>query len=248
MRKRRKNLFILILFLFIFMGNVYAEEDTTCNAISLNELRTAAANLKVTYVPVTVEKETRDAEGNTYMIDYEYLDIKIYNMMSKLYVKMDASSKSVSDISKLFTLDDVGSDGAITIRQVPADEVVNYKFVVYSDYYGCSSKTLRTMTVTLPRRNPYSSRAMCKDIPEFYLCQDYVTFEITAPMVDKGVSEYKAKLEAQEKDNELKTDNNGVVSKTISTISKYKFVFVGVIILIGVIITVIILKRKRSVL
>lgn len=248
MKKRRRFLFILIISLFIFMGKVYAEEDTTCNAVSLNELRTAAANLRVTYVPVTVEKEVHSAEGTTFMTPYEYLDIKIYNMMSKLYVKMDASSKNVSGISKLFSLDDVGSDGAITIRQVPADEVVTYKFVVYSDFYGCNGKTLRTMTVTLPRKNPYSSRDMCKDIPEFYLCQDYVTFEINASMVDKGVAEYKAKLEAQEKDGELKTDNNGLVSKTISTISKYKFVFVGIIILIGVVVTVIILKRKRSVL
>lgn len=247
MKRRRGFLFILIIFLFVFMGKVYAEEDTTCSAVSLNELRTAAANLRVTYVPVTVEKEVPSTEGPV-MASFQYLDIKIYNMMSKLYVKMDGSSKSVSGISKLFTLDDVESDGAITIRQVPADEVVTYKFVVYSDSYGCNGKTLRTMTVTLPRRNPYSSRDMCKDIPEFYLCQDYVTFEINASMVDKGVTEYKEKLEAQEKNSELKTDNNGVVSKTISTISKYKFVFVGIIILLGLIVTVIILKRKRSVL
>lgn len=248
MKKGQSFLFILIISLFIFGGKVYAEEDTTCSAVSLNELRTAAANLKVTYVPTTIEKEASSADGDKFMVPYEYLDIKIYNMMSKLYIKMDASSKNVSGISNLFSLDDVGSDGSITIRQVPSDELVTYTFTVYSDSYGCNGKTLRTITLTLPRRNPYASRDMCKDIPEFYLCQDYITFEINAPMVDKGVNEYKAKLEIQEKNGELKTDNNSVVSRTISTISEYKFVFVGIIILIGVIVTVIILKRKRSVL
>lgn len=248
MKRRQSFLFILIISLFIFVGKVYAEEDTTCSAVSLNELRTAAANLRITYVPVVEEEQELTNYGDYRTIQKKYLDIKIYNMTSKLYIKMNAGNKNVSGISNVFTLDDAGSDGAITIRQLPSEELITYRFAVYSDAYGCSNNELRTINLTLPRKNPYSYRAKCEDIPEFYLCQDYVTFEINADMFDKGVTEYKAKLEEQEKNGELKTDNNGVVSKTISTISKYKFVFVGIVILIGVIVTVIILKRKRSVL
>ena len=89
---------------------------------------------------------------------------------------------------------------------------------------------------------------ICEDIPDYYLCQSFVTYDIDGSTFFKKVEDYKAKLLVNDGDKEgIKTDDNtGIVSKTISSVSKNKYIVVGIIVVVGVIVTIFVLKRKKS--
>lgn len=245
--KKRKNFLLLIIMMafFLFIGNVRAADDeNTCKPTTLSSLRSMAANVKVTYVPVTetVQFSTPNFETGATEGYRNYLDIKIYNVNTKLEVTVKADG-----VEEILTSNDVGGDGAITLRQVPQNETVTYTFTVRSYEGGCHENVLRTLKLTLPRYNFYSQLGACADIPDYYLCQEYTTYKVDGATFYDKVDEYKAKLLTLEETEEAE-NNTGLVSQAISSVSKYKYVIVGVVVVIGVLLTIFILKRKKSVL
>lgn len=245
--KKRKNFLLIIVMMafFMFIGNVKAAEDDVCSPTELSSLRSMAANVKVTYVPFTetVELETPNFGTGISVSTRNYLDIKIYNINSKLNVTVIADG-----VNEFFDSGHLGADGAITLRQTPRDETVTYTFEVRSYEGGCYDNVLRTLKLTLPRYNFYSQLGACSDIPDYYLCQEYTTYKVDGATFYDKIDEYKAKLLTLEENGNVEENNAGAVSQAISSVSKYKYVIVGVVVVIGVLLTVFILKRKKSVL
>lgn len=254
--KKKRILLLILAFFMTFIGKVSAleEKDNTCNAVSVSELRAQAANVKISYIEEYETEMTEgepDDDGSQQYVETKnaYLKIKIYNLTSKLYImpSMDNVSEEIENPfdGKIFTVEDVGTDGAITIKQKPTTQVINYTFKIVSDEYGCNGKTLRTVKITLPMYNYYADLSICQDIPEYYLCKRYVTFDPSNnPDFEKKVNDYKATLGKQREEN--KEEDENTISSTLESVSKYKYVIVGVIVAIGVVITVLILRRKRS--
>lgn len=246
--KKRKN-FLLIIFimgLFLIGNKVYAAEEATCKPKELSELRSMAANVKVTYVPLTetVKLDVPDVETGATATTVKYLAIKIYNINTKLNVLYDNGTAE-----GILSHYDIGSDGAITLKQKVQTYTVDYEFEITSNEYGCGEHTLRTIRLTLPRFNFYSQLDACADIPDYYLCQQFTTYEVDGATFYDKVDEYKAKLLTLDKDVDLdEEDNNSVISQAFSTVSKYKYIVVGALVVIGVVATIFILKRKKSVL
>ncbi len=243
-----KKKFLLLMFtlvMFLIGGTVRAADDSVglCKPTQLNELRQMAANVKVTYLPVTtIEDSYPDPETGSTKITKRYLDIKIYNVSSKLYLKATNSD----GYEKLFRYTDTGVDGAITLRQPSSSYQTSYVFEVKSDVYGCTDEVLRTVRLTLPKFNHYSDLDICADIPDYYLCQQYTTYTVDGSTFYDRVDEYKAKLLTQADGDDAKEDNTGVVSKTVSVLSKYKYVIVGIVVAVGVVVTVLILRKKKG--
>ena len=247
---KKENIFLLIMMavsLFIFTGTVYAAgEENTCSAKQLSELRQIAANIKVSYLPKTevVQSEYEDVEVGATSYTKRYLDIKIYNMNTKLYIE------ATNDIGyeMVVTANDLASDGTITFRQEPLDQKVNYIFYVKSDKYGCETATLRTIRLTLPMYNAYSQLDICSEIPDYYLCQEYITQKVDGATFYDKVDAYKEKLMDQDiYKKEEEEDNTGTVNKIFANASKFKYLIVGVIVSLGVVITVVVIKRKENV-
>ena len=113
-----------------------------------------------------------------------------------------------------------------------------------TDKSGCSQKLNRTFYLTTPRLNEYYNFNICEEIPDYYMCQKFVTYE------DKGLTdfihvtnEYKDKKIAEEE--EL---NKNFFEKLWSFIKDNKTIFITstvVITTIGIG-TVIIIKKKRK--
>lgn len=248
-RRYKKFLFLMIIGMFLFGKNVYAEEDLSCNSTNLGKLRTMAANVKVSYIPNEIIVEGEGAgETGVSTERKKVLDIKIYNITSTLYIKVKSSGDKVSADEHIITLENVGPDGSATIRQPALSEPITYEFTIYSDSYGCSTKVLRTFRITLPKFNFYSELDICQDIPEYYLCQPYTTFTVDGETFYEKVDEYKAKLANQVGDSEgVSSENNGIVSEAVSKIFDYKYIIVGIIVAIGVVTTILILRKRRSV-
>ena len=86
-----------------------------------------AANVKVSYVPYTetVKFDKPNFETGVSEGVRNYLDIKIHNINTKLEV-----TAMTDGYNQIFTYHDIGADGAITLRQVPQNETVNYTFEI----------------------------------------------------------------------------------------------------------------------
>lgn len=244
--KRKKKIFVIIFMLafFLMIGNVSAAEDkeNMCTPTQLSELRSMAANVKVTYVPVTEAEKltTPNGESGAEYVSKRYLDIKIFNLNTKLIV----NAKNGID-SFTVTSNDIGGDGAVTIRQPASTSAINYEFEVTSLLYGCSLETLRTIKLTLPKYNYYSQLDVCDDIPDYYLCQPYTTYSVDGGTFYDKVDEYKVKLSTLEKEKE-ENNNTSFVTNTMSGISKYKYLIVGIVVVVGVVLTIFVLKKKGS--
>ncbi len=244
---KKENIFLLIIMavsLFIFTGRVYAADDEkVCTAMQLGELRQIAANIKVTYVPKTAVVQTpEDIETGATSYTTRFIDIKVYNMNTKLYLEVsnDIGYKNVVNASEL------AKDGTLTFRQDMVNKKINYTFLVKSTAYGCDGETLRTVRLSLPIYNAYSQLDICSDIPDYYLCQEFVTSPVDGATFYDKVDAYKAKLLEQGGNKE--EDNTGTVNKVFANASKYKYLIVGVIVALGVAITVVIIKRKENML
>ncbi len=244
--KKKIIILLIILAAFLFVGKVKAEETNTCPSTLLTELRSEAANVKVTYVTgeemVTIDE---DPELGASKLRKHYVYIKIFNLNNKMAVRVTPKGDGITADEKVFTSNQVDADGVITLKQEAISANVEYQFTVYSVYGACSGTTLRTMKLTVPKFNMYSELDICSDVPDYYLCLQYTNYNIDSSTVYDKINEYKATLAKENVDEENKNGTNNAVSKAMSGISKYKYLIVGLIVAVGVVITVIIVKGKK---
>ena len=90
---KKEKIFLMIMMvvsMLMFTSTVFAaeEKEKTCTAMQLGELREIASNVKVTYVPKTkIEQTGADTETGATSYTSRFIDIKIYNMHSKIFVE-----------------------------------------------------------------------------------------------------------------------------------------------------------------
>ncbi len=247
MKKKMLFLLMIIGLFFSFSSFVLAEkEDVTCSAVDKGYIKQQAANIRVTFNPVMGEVKKKDAFGNESVRNELHQEIKLYNVTSNMFLEVSYSGKNVKKES--FTVDykNIGEDRAITINHPAIDEVTTYVILVYSDYNNCYGDLVRTIKLTVPRFNAYSQSVACNDISDYYLCNEFVTFDIDSATFFNNVDNYKKSLEnMSENDPSIKDGSNGT-QKTATAISKYKYVIVGLIVAGGVLATIYIIKRKKS--
>jgi hypothetical protein len=77
------------------------------------------------------------------------------------------------------------------------------------------------------------------------LCQEYVTQQVDGTTFYDRIATYKEKLAGQ---GEVEEDQNntGAVNKIFKGASKFKYLIVGIIVVLGVVITIVIIKRKEN--
>ena len=120
--------------------------------------------------------------------------------------------------------DNADSDGVITIRQKDTSAVVNYTFEVKARTYDCYGTTLRTIKLSVPKYNAYSKRQVCTDIPDYYLCQPYILYDVNAANFLDSVTKYKEKLTKENASTEKELQNSSC-SITYSIHWRYAFFF-----------------------
>lgn len=253
----KKIFYYLLIIIFILPLNFIKAETTNtepdmsttyvngeeCTFARKEELRATAANVVVSYVPVTTKETITHENGEVGELYNYYLDIKIYNVNTKLVIR--AKDKTSGEEAYL-DYHDLGADGTITIR-VPSstEQVRNWEFKVYSYLYSCFTEPIRTIKLTLPMYNVNSDLNICDDIPDYYLCRQYITSQSDLEDFYKYVNAYKEKLDEREIDDNNK--QTGGINNVVSKIKDYKYLIVIILIIIGIITTVIIvLKRKKS--
>ncbi|MBQ8659237.1 MAG: hypothetical protein IJ475_00155 [Bacilli bacterium] len=239
MEKKINYLFYVMGLAFMLLCNVNAE---SCPLEQRTALSAMANNISVTYEEVTNSKYD---ENGVPFFDYS-LDVKIYNMNSQM--RMVVTNNQYNDQHNI-TYEDMDGKGIITLRQKDASQKTTYTFKVYGTSTDCYGKLLRTINLTLPKFNYFSQYTLCEDISEFYMCQKYVMYDFGELEFLNGVEEYQKKIQAQENelngDGEIK-DNTSVISKVAKKVSDNKFLVAGVIIAVGVVVTIIVVIKKKG--
>lgn len=151
--------FLLIILSFICVGNVQAEEDTTCNYASKAALMKAAGNVEANY---TIKKD----ENNN-----NYFEISIYNVTDEVYVIISNNvTKEETQVLSTMTTNNV-----YTFKVSDTVTVMEYTIHVRSLKYGCNEE-LRKFTLIKPRYNDISELELCKrdSMIEYTYCKQWV--------------------------------------------------------------------------
>ena len=264
---KKKFLLVILMIVSLFMPfAVYAEDDSEtgeeavvdfsqknseeCTLETKTELRMEAANVNVSYQPVEIlAQDDPDTPADQSGVVEYFFDVKIYNVNSNL--KVVIKSGEDEGFEKVVTYKNIQQDGSITARKMVTNQLSNLIFEVHgSDSTGmCALETLRTIKLTLPKYNNLAEREVCTEVPEFYMCQKYISYNIDPSRFTAEINEYKEKLAEQQNGSDVEIeDNNTIPNRLADAVSDYKFIIVGAIVAAGILITVIILKRKKSVL
>ena len=229
---------IITMLFAIFLFSTKATAASNCTYAEQMELNQKVANIKISY-----EISSRDEQFSDMTITHEYFQINILNLSEEFYIVV---KNNLNEEEKTFTSADA-VDGVITYDWDETDSITNFTMVVYtSEKTGCPSEKYKTFYLTTPRFNEFYNREKCQENGDFYLCQKYVTFS----HVDEN--KFLEQLESFEKG---KINNNGddaeepnltFMDKVFNFIDKYKWYFIGVIIIsIGGVVIYRIKTRKQ---
>ena len=110
----------------------------------------------------------------------EYVDIYIkgfninlINVTKDIYVKVTNNKDNNEHVFK----NDGQNDGIYTFQTKKSDEMVTYTIEIYANKYDCAGELIRKYTMITPMYNSYSEFQTCKDNPEFYYCQEFISTE-----------------------------------------------------------------------
>ncbi len=246
MKRLNKFLFLLVMIifsLFIMDKNVKAAGETQCSLVEKNELKTKAANIKINYEINTTEKKVKDTNGEELTVPTRSVDIKIFNITSDLFITMDSSNQNVSMESKRINYTMMGADGAITLRLPSLDIISEYIFDIYTFSDNCQGDVVRTIKLTIPKYNVYSQLEACSGIESYYLCQEYITFDVNPDTFYEKVNDFKenGQVTADDLINQQNLANNIVIKSPTA-----KYIIIGLIIVAGIVATYFILRKNKK--
>lgn len=249
-----KYLLLIVLLFSVFISPVSA----LCNYEEQAALNKEAANVKASYEIVTKPYADQSNcyppedidDSESYQCVGQFIQINILNISENM--KLEISDDYYNVRRNYFYTDT--DDGKLELLlsdknglEVAYNEnVINYTIKINaSSKTGCEGSTLRTIYLTLPRYNVYSTVAPCDELTDYYLCQSYVTYdEISYDSFSQQITEELAKRE-ETNEEELKW-----YQKVWEYIVKHKNAFIigGVLVVVatGGTITYIVIRRRRD--
>ena len=239
---------ILILSVF-FIGMFSVNAASSCSYKELAELNNIAAQVKTNY-EIKVGTLNSDSygipdvligtpEAESYVAEYKYFMINVLYITEQTYVIISHEDESM----KLRANFEDTTNGIYKMEWKNLSSINKLTFEIYSsDKTGCPDEKLYTTYLSLPRANEYSALEACKNNNDFYLCQEFVTFEkIDYETFEKKLNDFKAGKINEEGQSVNKNDN-----KLFKFVRNHKTAVVATscVLIVGVV-TVITLKKKR---
>lgn len=241
---------------FLLSGNI-VNAASRCDTTTTANLNREVVNIKANYEEkereVTLTDDMQSDEclttGNCTPLIENYFQVNILNLTENFYIEV------INDVSKeKMTYTSANAvDGVVSFEWNNLLDVTTFTIKVYSsEATGCAGEAFRTLYVTLPRLNEFYDYSVCSLLPDYYLCQKYVSFdEVDFEVFSKGIDKKLAEMA----DNSSDKDNDGNKDKwfdnTTDFIKEHKVAFIagGIILVaaISVVVVVIIRKRRREV-
>lgn len=216
----KKNILVILLMLFIFPVIINAEK---CDEKEIVRLKTAASKIEAKLVPISFPELIKSADTEEeYLIERNYFSVRIdnltddfdYVLKKKTLVIWNSKTDGFKDTYTYDVLDKY-------------DSVRNIELAVTSK--GCEQDVQRTVSVTLPMRNPYYEYDMCNDIHDFYLCQEFWYQDYTGTDVRTKIEQYQNN--EIDKDGKKK-DKKSLIELINGFVKKYYIVLISVLVVI----------------
>ena len=242
---RKKCFYVLFIFVSLFItGKVNA---STCTSERVLELSSLANDVNVSYqqydkLVSEYDSETfKDEEDSVVKDTYPAYYLTIYNLTDDLNVSVirNDTSKNIVAYAK-----DKESDGVVYIDTGYAAKVKSFTVKIRSNDSSCKNEIMKTVVVSTPKYNKFSTYDSCRDYPEFDLCQQFSTTDYSnvsnSQFIEK-LNEYKEKKIEEEK------KQKSVLYQIGKFLSTYKWYIIIPVVIIGVALIVIyIIRRKKS--
>ncbi|MEG1648075.1 MAG: hypothetical protein RR325_04860 [Bacilli bacterium] len=253
MKYIKRLLFMLIITFFI--SNVDA--TSKCEYKEQAELNSMVANIKTSYeekegildrneypIPDSI---LGTPEEETYVGKYNYFGVNIINLTNKFYIVV---SNNVNQEIKTFNYSDA-KEGIISFDWSELSIVTTFTLKVYSsNETNCDGELYRTIYLTTPRINEYYGYDLCEGANDYYLCQKYVTFNtVSFEAFEKQINDYKNEEKTNNDKNDKENKDKWYVSVS-NFVKEHKVIFivsgVSLVVISGVVIAVIVKKRRSS--
>lgn len=244
-RFKKSIFFVFTFFLFTFSCSAARK----CDIEEQSKLNSEAVNIKANY-EIRVRRFKVDnppdellgtPEADDYYAETDYFQINILNLTENMYAKV---TNDYDDTELIYNYSDT-KNGNVAIEWNYVMELTKFKIEIYSsDATGCEDSLLRTLYVSLPRYNDYSTYAVCEKVPDYYLCQRYVTYEhVDFSDFEKKIKNEIAKVEEEKKEEE---ENNIWYNKLLNFLDDNKVIIISIaaVVIVGAVVVVIMYKRR----
>ena len=175
----KKKIFIALL-LILSVAKVEALTYGGCEYKTISRMRSLISNINISYDYKIVNNKA-------------YFDVTITNLFPDVYF-VDSYDR------KKYTYSDA-NNGEMVIKNYPINSG-SYKF--YSNLSDCYGVSLATKYYKFPSYNIYYDSDTCKEIPNFSLCQKWVSVNYSSSEFAKLVEDYKDGLKEDIKEEEKK--------------------------------------------
>lgn len=247
------KLLIILTIIFIYVPAVNASECTNAEKVDLGKL---ASSVKVgheeeqgikdpnSYIPPDQSAE----DSKNYISYYDYYNLFFYNITEDITLKI----KNDFNQDEILVNYENTSAGTYTLRWENVYQVTSIKYTIMgSESTNCAYEVLKEGVYTLPAVNMYHNSAKCENLKDNALCQKYIytnmDYETFSTKIDRI-------LEAsEEKNDDPETiENKSVLDKVQEFIKNNETLIiiggVSAVTIIGIVIGLIVRKRKEKLL
>lgn len=206
----KKYLNIVFLFIIIcFPTNIFARE--ICDYEKQTRIQRIASNIATSYEYNEVFEEEEKFSTVTF-------DVFLSNTHKDIYIVDEQTQQTYYN----------NSISEITIaKQKPGKYL---KFSVYGNIDGCYEQHLTTLYVTLPNFNKYYSDPLCRNIPDYVLCNKWSKVDLSYKDFEKKINKYLQ--DSIKKEDIITIGDLSLFEKIIGFLAKYSFIIFGSIIII----------------
>lgn len=246
----RKILKVLCVSMAIGIGITNVSAD--CSYTEKAALNREVANIKVRYETAQGQMDPKEYICSEYDPEdmescaptYDYLNMNILNMNEKFYIVV---TDEVDRIKKTYYYDDVNENGVITFPWEKLNYINKFTYTIYSsDATNCPNERLRVIYQTTPKRNLNANLEICNEVPGYYLCDKFVTYE-----KEVGFEEFmdKVEQEIESRKKEEKKKNKSFWEKIWDFIKDNKVVVIActAVIIVSAAGTIIVIRKRREI-
>ena len=231
----------IVIFLYFVMvlgiGNLPVSAEELCSNSEISDLSKLAYNVNFDY-EMTKYKSSIDSIGPNGEIgeDYYYAsDVNVYNLVKRL--KIEILNKEENQ-KYSFSYEDA-EEGILYLTGGVANKIKKIEFRIYGTG-GCNNELLRTTYMTIPKWNEFSTYDICKEIPDYYMCQSFVS-------TDYNMSEIDFNKKAEEYAEEQENENSTIYQVSNFLKEHWMGITIGVVsvVIVGTCVTIFIVRKKR---
>ena len=207
---KKKNILILIFSILLLPNIVNARK--MCEYDDKTRLQRIASNIASSYT----YKEEKNEETGFNTVKFT---VTLTNMHDDVVIIDEETNEHYYN----------NADREIVIENVKPGKYL--KFLVYGNIDNCREEKVTTIYVTLPSFNKYYTDELCRNIPDYSLCNKWANIKMTHEKFTQKVQAYLDSLIVSS-ENTASENQESVFEIIIAFLAKYSLIIFGSIIII----------------